>query len=148
MFVYQDDVGTGLANFSSYYTTRWHDARSVSSRKMWRRPDFVVKQTTVDTTLSVSVYHDWEESIIARSFQVLLEGSSDALIWAPLGTEPDGIDGWNEANWGEEASGSALHKGKNVGLARSVQLKIAGPGGKPWGVNSITYKFNPRKVRA
>jgi hypothetical protein len=70
------------------------------------------------------------------------------LIWSAIGVEPDGIDGWNQANWGEEASGSAFYKGKNVGLARSVQLKIAGEGGKPWGVNSITYKFNPRKVRA
>ena len=148
LFVYQDDVGSGLVNFNSYYVTRWHDARSVSSRKMWRRPDFITKQTSVDTTLDVSVYHDWEESIVARSFQIFLDGSSDALVWSPPGTEPDGIDGWNEANWGEEASGSAFYKGKNVGLARSVQLKIAGEGGKPWGVNSITYKFNPRKVRA
>ena len=146
--VYQDDVGTGLADFSSYYTTRWLDAQNVSSRKMWRRPDFVVKQTSVDTTLSLSVYHDWEESIVSRSFQIILDGTDDALVWSPTGSEPDGIDGWNEANWGEEATGSVLTKGKNLGLARSVQLKISGPGGKPWGVNSITYKFNPRKVRA
>lgn len=148
MFVYQDDVGGGSVDFDSYYVTRWHDARNVSSRKMWRRPDFVMKQTTVDTTLDVSVYHDWEEAIVARTFQVFLEGSSDALVWAAVATEPDGVDGWGEADWGEDARGSALHKGKNVGLARSVQLKIAGEGGKPWGVNSITYKFNPRKVRA
>lgn len=147
--VYQDDVGAGVTNFSSYYVTRWLDARNVSSRKMWRRPDFVVKQTSVDTTLTLSVYHDWEEAIVSRSFQITLEGSADALSWnAVSGSEPDGIDGWGQADWGEEASGSAFNKGKNLGLARSIQLRINGPGGKPWGVNSITYKFNPRKVRA
>ena len=166
--VYQDDVGTGASNFSSYYTTPWQDANNVSNRKMWRRPDFVVKQTTVATDLTLRVYHDWEEAIVARSYVVSLDASGDSLIWNPVvgslyndvgftydnagvlydGNEPDGIDGWNEADWGESATGSALAIGKSLGLARSVQLNIQGEGGKPWGVNSITYKYNPRKVRA
>jgi len=147
-FVYQDDVGAGASNFGSYYVTRWHDAGSISARKMWRRPDFVAKQTTVDTTLTMQVYHDWEESVVSRVFQLFLDGSSDALVWSPLGTEPDGIEGWNEANWGESATGAIFVKGSNLGLARSIQLKISSSGGKPWGINSVTYKFNPRKVRA
>lgn len=143
-----DDVGAGNANYSSYYVTRWQDAGSISARKMWRRPDFVAKQTTVDTTLTMQVYHDWEESVVARTFQVFLDGSSDALVWAAPATEPDAIDGWNEADWGESATGAVFAKGSNMGLARSVQLKISSDGGKPWGINSIAYKFNPRKVRA
>ena len=146
--VYQDDVGTGAANFTSYYTTPWQDANNVSNRKMWRRPDFVVKQTSVATDLTLRVYHDWEEAIIARTYVVSLDASGDALIWNAPATEPDAVDGWNEAAWGESATGSALAIGKSLGLARSVQLNIQGEGGKPWGVNSITYKYNPRKVRA
>ena len=146
--VYQDDVGTGAANFSSYYTTPWQDASNVSARKMWRRPDFVVKQTSVATNLTLSVYHDWEESIVAKTYILSLDASGSSLIWNPLGTEPDGIAGWDEANWGTSASGAAFAVGKSLGLARSVQIKIQGEGGKPWGVNSITYKYNPRKVRA
>jgi hypothetical protein len=146
--VYQDDVGTGPSNFTSYYTTPWQDANNVSAKKMWRRPDFVVKQTSVATNLFLSVYHDWEESVVARSYVIGLDASGTALIWTAPATEPDGIAGWNEANWGESASGSSFAVGKSLGLARSVQLKIQGEGGKPWGVNSITYKYNPRKVRA
>jgi hypothetical protein len=146
--VYQDDVGTGPSNFTSYYTTPWQDANNVSAKKMWRRPDFVVKQTSVATDLFLSVYHDWEESVVARSYVIGLDASGTALIWTAPATEPDGIAGWNEANWGESASGSSFAVGKSLGLARSVQLKIQGEGGKPWGVNSITYKYNPRKVRA
>lgn len=146
---YQDDVGVGATNFPSYYVTRWHDASNASSRKMWRRPDFVAKQATVDTTLTMQVFHDWEESVIARTFQLTLSGTSDSLMWSPIAvSEPDGIDGWNEAAWGASASGAYFVKGSNMGLARSVQLKILSSGGKPWGVNSITYKYNPRKVRA
>ena len=146
--VYQDDVGTGPSNFTSYYTTPWQDANNVSAKKMWRRPDFVVKQTSVATDLFLSVYHDWEESVVARSYVIGLDASGTALIWTAPATEPDGIAGWNQANWGESASGSSFAVGKSLGLARSVQLKIQGEGGKPWGVNSITYKYNPRKVRA
>ena len=146
--VYQDDVGTGVANFSSYYTTPWQDASNVSAKKMWRRPDFVVKQTTVATNLTLSVYHDWEESIVAKTYIVSLDASGTSLIWTAPATEPDGNPGWNEANWGTSASGAVFAVGKSLGLARSVQLKIQGEGGKPWGVNSITYKYNPRKVRA
>jgi hypothetical protein len=146
--VYQDDVGTGVANFTSYYTTPWQDANNVSNRKMWRRPDFVVKQTSVATNLTLSVYHDWEESIVAKTYILSLDASGTSLIWRAPATEPDGNAGWNEANWGASATGAAFAVGKSLGLARSVQLRIQGEGGKPWGVNSITYKFNPRKVRA
>lgn len=146
--VYQDDVGSGATNFSSYYVTGWIDAQNVASKKMWRRPDFVVKQPTVSTVLTMSVYHDWEEALVARSFQVTLAASENALIWTAVASEPDGVNGWNQASWGAPAVGSSLTKGKNLGLARSIQLKVAGPGGKPWGVNSVTYKYNSRKVRA
>jgi hypothetical protein len=77
-----------------------------------------------------------------------LDASGSSLIWNAPGTEDDFIDGWDEANWGASATGAAFAVGKALGLCRSVQLKIQGEGGKPWGVNSITYKYNPRKVRA
>jgi hypothetical protein len=165
--VYQDDVGTGPTDFESYYTTGWQDANNVSNRKMWRRPDFVVKQTTVATNLTMRVYHDWEESVIAKTYIVATDASGTSLVWTNLislvynntvnlynanaqynAVEPDGNAGWSEADWGASASGSAFIIGKSLGLARSVQLKIQGEGGKPWGINSITYKYNPRKVRA
>lgn len=147
--VFQDDVGVGAVNFSSYYKTKWQDGSNVSSKKMWRRPDFVVKQTSVNTNITLRVYHDWEESIVARTYVLLLLGSSNALVWTGIaGSEPDGNNGWNQADWGETAVGSTFAVGKSMGLARSVQLSLQGEGGKPWGVNSITYKYNPRKVRA
>lgn len=167
--VYQDNVGGALGpeNFLSYYTTPWQDASNVSARKMWRRPDFVVKQSSVATDLTLRVYHDWEESVVAKTYILHLTSEAVGLKWALLfpqiynkvgfnynsvskynEVEPDSNPGWNEANWGTSATGAAFAVGKSLGLARSVQLTIQGEGGKPWGINSITYKFNPRKVRA
>lgn len=147
--IYTDiQTHVGATDFETYYVTRWHDADVVSAKKMWRRPDMIVKQPTSDTTLTVQVYHDWEEATVRRSHAVLIPaGTQNALMWNAIGTEPDGIAGWGQAPWGANAAGSQFKKASNLGLARSVQLKITGENGKPWGVNSISYKYIPRRVR-
>jgi hypothetical protein len=35
-----------------------------------------------------------------------------------------------------------------MGLAKSVQMKISGPTGLSWGMDSFTIKYYPRKVKA
>lgn len=39
-----------------------------------------------------------------------------------------------------------IKTGKNLGMAKTVQLKFTGQPSQPWGVNSIGYKFNSRRV--
>jgi len=39
-----------------------------------------------------------------------------------------------------------VRSGRNLGLARSVQLLFTGPTNGGWGIDSITYKYNNRKV--
>jgi hypothetical protein len=142
-----DNAGT-VTPFTSYYSTRWQDAGVISAKKMWRRPDFVVKQPSTTTTLTVGVYHDWQESPEKRTHQVVVDaGQQTALVWHAVAPEPDPYLGWGEAPWGANASGSQFQRASNLGLARSVMLKIAGEASKPWGVNSITYKYVPRRVR-
>lgn len=144
----QDDTDGTAANMVSYYTTKWQDAGVVSARKMWRRPDFVVKQPSVDTTLTVQVFHDWEEAQVQRTALVTVSaGAQNSLVWNAVGTEPDGINGWGQAPWGANAEGAQFQRGSNLGLARAVQMKISGEAGKTWGVNSISYKYIPRRVR-
>ena len=145
--VYKDDITGTPTNFTSYYVTRWHDAGVVSQRKMWRRPDFIVKQPSVLTPLTIEVYQNWEESDIRRTMILNIAAAGTGMVWTASAGEPDGVAGWSEANWGASAAGSQFEKGSNLGLARSVQLKISGPGALPWGINSISYKYNPRPVR-
>lgn len=145
---YQDNVTGTAQSFESYYTTKWHDAGVVSAKKMWRRPDMIVTQPTTDTTLLVQVYHNWEEATVKRSHLVLINaGTQNALVWNAIGSEPDGIAGWGQAPWGANAEGAQFKKASNLGLARAVQLKITGEAAKPWGINSISYKYVPRRVR-
>lgn len=144
----QDDLTGTAESFESYYVTRWQDADVVSAKKMWRRPDMIVHQPTVDTTLTVQVFHNWEEALIKRTALIPVSaGTQNALQWRAVGSEPDAYDGWGQAPWGANAEGAQFQRGANLGLARAIQLKINGEAGKPWGVNSISYKYNPRKVR-
>jgi hypothetical protein len=57
-----------------------------------------------------------------------------------------GAGAWGYGSWGVMAQGAQVLRGANLGLARSVQLLFTGPSGKYWGIDSISYKFNARKV--
>jgi hypothetical protein len=170
-------MGVAVANgddFASYYVTKWVDAGIISANKMWRRPDMVVLQPSVETTLTFQAFRNWEEALVRRTFTVVLPAGATGLIWAEGGSgywatedgdtiivdeisdelitlmdtdSADGIPGWGEATWGGGVEGSMFARGSNLGLARSIQLKISGPGGLPWGVNSIAYKYVPRRIR-
>ena len=118
--------------FEAYYYTKWQDASSTTAKKFWRRPEMVVRQTGFDTVIDVDVYHNWNRADVARNFSIQLDSRE--------------ISGGYES-WVQPDLGSDLAKGNNLGLANSVQLKIASSGTGPWGINSISFKYNPRRVR-
>jgi hypothetical protein len=132
-------TGTELS-FDGYYTTRWIDGRNYAMKKMFRRPDFVLKQTVTARSLTIGVYHDYEEASEQKEFTVNLSAAGTASLW--------GTATWNNGFWGLANQGAVVLSGSNLGLARSVQLKIYGPTGLSWGVDSFTIKYNPRKVKA
>lgn len=129
------DVG-----FSSYYRTGWVDGRTYSTRKMWRRPDFVVKQVNTVRLVNVKVFHNFEEASgnERKNFNLTLPASSSGMLW--------GYGLWGQDSWGAVAQGAQVIKGSNLGLARAVQILFTGPVGGFWGIDSITYKYNDRKV--
>lgn len=144
---WHDDLGDGAAEYVSWYTTRWFDAGLIAAKKMWRSPAFVTHQPDADESLTVEVYHDWEEAAPRRTWQLNITAPPAGLAWAATAVEPDANAGWNEASWGGGAAGAQYERGRNLGLARAVQLRISGPGGADWGVNSISFKYIPRRIR-
>lgn len=141
-----DNIDGTDTNFDSYYRTRWMDAGSYSQKKMWRRPDFVLKQKPTARQLNIKVFHDYEEAPGSekRTFFLGIPASGSGAIW---GFPPTGNMIWGTSQWGPPNEGAFLETGSNLGLARSVQLEISGPTGLSWGVDSFTAKFNPRRVR-
>ena len=144
----QDNQTGTLANFTSYYVTRWQDAGGISNLKMWRRPDLIVKQVATATSLTVQGFQDWDSGSVKRLATVVVPSVGAAGFWRLTGVEVDAYPGWGQMTWGAAESGSGYAHSGNLGLARSVQLKISGAGGAAWGVDSISYKFIPRKLRS
>ena len=144
----QDNQTGTLASFKSYYVTRWQDAGGISNLKMWRRPDLIVKQVATATSLTVQGFQDWDSGSVKRLATVAVPAVNSGGFWRLTGSEPDAYPGWGQMTWGAATAGSGYAHSGNLGLARSVQLKISGAGGAAWGVDSISYKYVPRKVRS
>jgi hypothetical protein len=136
----KDLIGTAETDFQSYYRTGWVDGASYSQKKMWRRPDIVVKQVDTARTINIKVYHNYEESLgnERKNFNIILDSSATGMKW--------GYGVWGQDKWGIIAQGAQVMRGSNLGLARSVQLLFTGPTGLSWGIDSISYKFNTRKM--
>jgi len=141
LYEYEKDViETTETGFQSFYRTGWYDGRMYSMKKMFRRPDFVVKQLNEASQINVKVYHNYEEAVgnERKNFNVVIPASAQGMRW--------GLENWGSGYWGLDAEGSQVIRGSNLGLARSVQLLFTGPSGLAWGIDSIAYKFNTRKV--
>ncbi len=135
-----DFISQAEANFATYYRTGWVDGNNYSMKKMWRRPDFVLKQFDNTATLNVKVFHNFEEAdgYQRKNINITLPTTTSGFIW------DTGL--WDSATWGTKSIGAAVVRGSNLGLARAVQLLFTGPTGSPWGLDGIAYKYNNRKV--
>ena len=134
-----DVITTTNQGFSSYYRTKWFDGGSYMQKKMFRRPDIVVKESSSNQSINVKVWHNFDEADTnwKRQFDITQTANSIALWGTAI---------WNSSVWFVGAASSLVSTGKNLGMARAVQLQFTGPTGSAWGVNSIGYKFNSRRV--
>ncbi len=146
----QDNVTGTDRPFESLYRTRWLDAGSYSQKKMFRRPDLVVKQVPTAVQIGIEVYGDYEEAegSEVKSYVVTVPGSSSGFTWGNAGT---GL--WGSAVWGAANTGSQIINGRNIGLAKSIQIEFTNvvenaPQAQKWGLNSYTLKYIPRRVKS
>lgn len=125
--------------FTSYYRTKWFDGGSYIQKKMFRRPDIVMKEADGSQTVNVRVWHNFDEADTnwKREFD---------LVQIPPAASTWGTALWDSGFWSSGAASSTVKTGKNLGMARTVQLQFTGPSGQSWGINSIGYKFNSRRV--
>ena len=135
-----DNVAGTDQTFDSYYKTRWFDGGSYMQKKMFRRPDFVVKESDLAQAITVKVYHDFTEGAgnERKIFDITQSPAASALLW--------GSGLWGE-NWSSGAVSSKVIAGRNLGLARCVQLEFIGPASQKWGINSIGYKYQARRIK-
>lgn len=128
----QDNITGTNATFESYFVTDWQDAKTVSAKKFWRRPEIVFRRDETVTTVRVDVYHDWDSYTPIKNFNLSSVAAQDDDTWT---------------SWGPPEFGANHVYADSLGLARAVKLKISNVDGNPWAFYSIVYKFNPRKMK-
>ncbi|QGH73544.1 MAG: stabilization protein [Podoviridae sp. ctDWo9] len=138
----KDNTTGTLTAFASYYRTGWVDGGVYAQKKVFRRPDIVFKQVDTQRLVNVKVFHNYEEASGSerKQFDISLGGTGTGGYW--------GTAYWGSGLWGVASEGASVKEGRNLGLARSVQLLLTGPSTGEWGIDSITYKYNNRKVRS
>jgi hypothetical protein len=140
-----DDFGDGQQTpIPTSYTTSWLDAGQPAMKKRWKRAEFVLRGgefTNVDLIVDVNI--DWDRSTPSKSFTVSAPAvASNNLIW-------DTSTWDSSAVFIKTGSIDVLDRGVALGLSRSVSLTISGPAAcvTNWGLDSISYKFVPRRIR-
>lgn len=138
------------SGFDSVYRTKWFDGGSYMQRKMFRRPDLVLRETQTVQSINVDVFHNYQEAdgSEARTFVLTQSPTASGALWDDnnWAFEPVGEDAYGSV-WAPDVLGGAIQTAKNLGMCKAVQLRFSGGQKKPWGINSIGYKWSPRRVK-
>ena len=113
--------------------------------KSWRRPVLVLRGGA-DYDLTFTLYTDYDNTVPIKSFTSGTAGTSGTpLVWN------SGL--WDVNVWAAD-SGQAQEvvKADRLGRAIAVSLLVQGPNALAtaarWGVNSITWKYIPKRIRS
>lgn len=150
-----DNFGAADVGIESYFRTGWVDLDEPAVRKRWKRPEFLM-QAGHDAEVRVRVFVDYDPSFSKKEFVLSTveeehpeddeagfrwdDTSSlyDTAVWARGGGSAGSLREHNE-----------IHRAQSLGLARSVALDFRCPEDQArWGINSLIFKFIPRKVRS
>jgi hypothetical protein len=146
---------SGVTPIDGYYRTKWVDLGEPAIKKRWRRTEAVM-QVDQPYDLPVVSYSDYDSSVSVKNFIFRSAGnetSAAASVWDGSGVV------WDTALWAKEQGNYGyVDRGANLGVARSVSLKVGGqvlstavPGQSQapvfWGVDALILKFVPRRVR-
>lgn len=137
-----DDFGSGATNIASYFVTRWFDAHNPAQIKRWKRPEIIMRGG-VTATLTVDVWQDYDTSQIKRTIPLIIAAPSTTTgVW--------GTGVWGTSTWGGDSSeNEEIHHLSALGRSRAVRMRFTGPTPSvKWTVDSITFKYIPRRIRA
>ncbi len=151
-------VGSAVTPINAYYRTRWVDLDQPAIKKRWRRTEAVL-QVDQSYDLPVVSYSNYDPTVTVKNFLFRADESGTSTgvdVWddptAKWGPDP------SQAYWARSGQYGYVDRGANLGVARSVSLKIGGEvmssANNPvaqapvfWGVDALILKFVPRRVR-
>jgi hypothetical protein len=127
------------------YKSPWVDAGMPAAKKRWRRPLIVMNKrpsasTTNPVNYTMNVYRNFDGVNLSKT----------ASISASKATTGTGFD--NKRGYGHATDGSDFDEALRIGslgkaYAVQLELKSVAPPHEPWGIESITFKYIPKRLR-
>ena len=137
-----DDFGSGDVHIDSYVVTPFVDLGSSVAKKKWGRPQFQL-YGGAESTIYCTSYQDYDDVDEFRTFQLYTTLVGDGAVWD--------TDDWDDGLWGnaDGANATVVEYGPPLGTAYAVALKVEGPKSENvgFGLDAITWKYIPRKIR-
>ena len=126
----------------AYYMTGWQDIDNTAVVKSWGRP-VVTMGNLEDAELHFDIYKNYDSINSTGFFDLTSDVSgSDVLTWD---TGVWGVDAWSRP----VGQALGIKKGRRIGRATAVALKVkCSQQFKPWSVDSIVWKYIPKRVRS
>lgn len=147
-----DDWGGGDTDINSYFRTRWVDLGSPSVIKRWRHPDIAIRNPS-QQTINVEVRKDYDPSTVYKTFQLQALAPDTGMEWDD-GSGTSGGGKWDDGSgtlggkWSDlPVNAEAIVRGGSMGSARAVQLSFYAPTGQFWGIDAVSFKYIPKRVR-
>lgn len=151
---FYDYISGTITPINAYYRTKWVDIGEPAVKKRWRRTEAVL-QVDQAYDLPVTSYSNYDPSIAVKNF-IFRPSESGTSTGLDVWDDPDAK--WDEATWARTGNYGFVDRGANLGVSRSVCLKVggevrstpkAGQTQAPvfWGVDALILKFVPRRVR-
>lgn len=138
-----DDFGAGHVGIPSWYRTGWFDVGNPAQKKRWKRPEIVVA-ADMNATVRCSKMVDYDSTVSRTIGYFSSTAGTTGMVW----DEED----WDDGVWGGADGGTKneIERLSPLGSARAVALRFDGPadGTNSWGVDALTLKWYPRKVRS
>lgn len=133
----------GVKQIASHYRTRWIDVKQPAVAKRWKSPEFVLAPGANEAVrVKVEAFVDFDPYTAQRTFTLTtsMDGGTFTFGSGAIGTSVLHRITTRRAQ---------LLKGQALGTARAISLKLNGPStSKAWGLNQVSAKYIPKKVRS
>lgn len=142
---------------NAYYMTGWQDLDNTAVVKSWGRP-VIVMGNLQDASLHFDIYKDYDSVNSQRNFGLVSDVSSlTTLSWGTIGAvgvwageHPVTHVVYAGAKWSVPVGANlGIRKGGRIGRATAVAMKVKCTEQlKSWSVDSIVWKYIPKRVRS
>jgi hypothetical protein len=160
------DAAGAIQRINGFYRTSWFTAGETATRKRWKRPQ-ITSAADADATLTVRIFHDFNENATKRKYLINLVAPEGATLWGPFvpfagwkagplseaPPEPDqaasGNMIWGQSNWYyRDADYYGFDRLGSAGSSRAVQYEFSSDDNLGrWWIDSIAQPYRRKAIK-